>query len=103
MGGNKIQKPIYNHVNGTLDAPEEITPTQIVIVEGLHPMADPRVRELLDFSLYLDITTTSSSPGRSSATWSSAATPSSRSSSRSRRASPTSTRSSRRSAATPTS
>merc|ERR1719258_173432 len=54
--GNAIKKPIYNHVNGTLDTPEEITPTQIVIVEGLHPMADPRVRELLDFSLYLDIT-----------------------------------------------
>merc|ERR1711907_632469 len=48
--GNAIKKPIYNHVNGTLDTPEEITPTQIVIVEGLHPMADPRVRELLDFS-----------------------------------------------------
>merc|ERR1719424_654599 len=54
--GNNIKKPIYNHVNGTLDTPEEITPTQIVIVEGLHPMADPRVRDLLDFSLYLDIT-----------------------------------------------
>merc|ERR1711924_395173 len=54
--GETIKKPIYNHVNGTLDTPEEITPTQIVIVEGLHPMADPRVRELLDFSLYLDIT-----------------------------------------------
>merc|ERR1719428_2569570 len=54
--GETIEKPIYNHVNGTLDAPEEIVPTQIVIVEGLHPMADPRVRELLDFSLYLDIT-----------------------------------------------
>merc|ERR1719264_950456 len=54
--GNAIKKPIYNHVNGTLDTPEEIVPTQIVIVEGLHPMADPRVRELLDFSLYLDIT-----------------------------------------------
>jgi len=54
--GNAIKKPIYNHVNGTLDTPEEITPTQIVIVEGLHPMADPRVRELLDFSLYFDIT-----------------------------------------------
>merc|ERR1712078_252926 len=53
--GNAIKKPIYNHVNGTLDTPEEITPTQIVIVKGLHPMADPRVRELLDFSLYLDI------------------------------------------------
>merc|ERR1711918_210286 len=54
--GETISKPIYNHVNGTLDTPEEITPTQIVIVEGLHPMADARVRELLDFSLYLDIT-----------------------------------------------
>lgn len=54
--GDKIMKPIYNHVNGTLDTPEEIAPTPIVIVEGLHPMADPRVRELLDFSLYLDIT-----------------------------------------------
>mmetsp|Transcript_86 Transcript_86/g.151 ORF Transcript_86/g.151 Transcript_86/m.151 type:complete len:394 (-) Transcript_86:322-1503(-) len=54
--GETINKVIYNHVNGTLDAPEEITPTPIVIVEGLHPMADERVRDLLDFSLYLDIT-----------------------------------------------
>lgn len=54
--GKSIKKPIYNHVNGTLDAPEEITPTPIVIIEGLHPMADKRVRDLLDFSLYLDIT-----------------------------------------------
>jgi len=54
--GETISKPIYNHVNGTLDTPETITPTPIVIVEGLHPMADERVRELLDFSLYLDIT-----------------------------------------------
>mmetsp|Transcript_1509 Transcript_1509/g.4542 ORF Transcript_1509/g.4542 Transcript_1509/m.4542 type:complete len:398 (+) Transcript_1509:75-1268(+) len=54
--GETISKPIYNHVNGTLDKPEDIKPTPIVIVEGLHPMADPRVRELLDFTLYLDIT-----------------------------------------------
>merc|ERR1719506_1682444 len=54
--GKTIDKPIYNHVNGTLDTPETIVPTPIVIIEGLHPMADPRVRELLDFSLYLDIT-----------------------------------------------
>jgi len=53
--GKSVMKPIYNHVNGTLDTPEEITPTQIVIVEGLHPMWDERMRELLDFSLYLDI------------------------------------------------
>ena len=41
--------------NGTLDTPETIEPTPIIIIEGLHPMYDERVRDLLDFSLYLDI------------------------------------------------
>merc|ERR1712054_526566 len=53
--GKSIAKPIYNHVNGTLDAPETVEPTPIVIIEGLHPLADSRVRDLLDFSIYLDI------------------------------------------------
>jgi len=53
--GKTIKKPIYNHVNGTLDTPEEVEPTPIVIVEGLHPMLDDRVAELLDFRIYLDI------------------------------------------------
>lgn len=53
--GKSISKPIYNHVNGTLDTPETIEPTPIVIIEGLHPIADEKVRSLLDFSIYLDI------------------------------------------------
>jgi phosphoribulokinase len=53
--GETVKKPIYNHVNGTLDTPETIEPTPIIIFEGLHPMHDERVRDLLDFSLYLDI------------------------------------------------
>jgi phosphoribulokinase len=53
--GKSIKKPIYNHVNGTLDAPETVEATPIVIIEGLHPLVDPRVRELLDFTIYLDI------------------------------------------------
>merc|ERR1712228_273516 len=53
--GKTVSKPIYNHVNGTLDEPETIEPTPIIIFEGLHPMHDERVRDLLDFSLYLDI------------------------------------------------
>jgi len=53
--GDSISKPIYNHVNGTLDTPEDIEPTPIIIFEGLHPMHDERVRDLLDFTLYLDI------------------------------------------------
>eukprot|EP00274_Cyanoptyche_gloeocystis_P006716 CAMPEP_0196667510 /NCGR_PEP_ID=MMETSP1086-20130531/65119_1 /TAXON_ID=77921 /ORGANISM="Cyanoptyche gloeocystis , Strain SAG4.97" /LENGTH=452 /DNA_ID=CAMNT_0042004849 /DNA_START=49 /DNA_END=1408 /DNA_ORIENTATION=- len=50
-----IEKPIYNHETGMLDPPETIYPNHIIVVEGLHPMYDPRVRELLDFSIYLDI------------------------------------------------
>merc|ERR1712224_1068274 len=53
--GKSIAKPIYNHVNGTLDTPETVEPTPIVIIEGLHPLVDERVRKLLDFSIYLDI------------------------------------------------
>jgi phosphoribulokinase len=53
--GKSISKPIYNHVNGTLDTPETIEPTPIIIFEGLHPMHDARVLDLLDFTLYLDI------------------------------------------------
>jgi len=53
--GETVEKPIYNHVNGTLDTPEKIEPTPIIIFEGLHPFHDERVRDLIDFSLYLDI------------------------------------------------
>jgi phosphoribulokinase len=53
--GKQIAKPIYNHVNGTLDKPETVEPTPIVIIEGLHPLVDSRVRALLDFTIYLDI------------------------------------------------
>ncbi|MGK7891819.1 MAG: phosphoribulokinase [Leptolyngbyaceae cyanobacterium] len=53
--GNSIQKPIYNHETGELDPPEQVDPNHIVVIEGLHPMYDERVRGLLDFSVYLDI------------------------------------------------
>ncbi len=53
--GQAIDKPIYNHETGELDPPERIEPNNIIVIEGLHPMYDERVRELLDFSVYLDI------------------------------------------------
>ncbi len=53
--GKAIDKPIYNHETGELDPPERIEPNHIVVIEGLHPLYDERVRELLDFSVYLDI------------------------------------------------
>jgi len=53
--GESIDKPIYNHETGMIDPPEKIHPNHIVVIEGLHPLYDERVRELIDFSVYLDI------------------------------------------------
>jgi len=54
--GKTVDKPIYNHITGELDPDETVSPTPIVIFEGLHPMHDDRVNEALDLSVYLDIT-----------------------------------------------
>jgi phosphoribulokinase len=53
--GKSIMKPIYNHETGEIDPAENIDPNHVIVVEGLHPMYDERVRKLLDFSVYLDI------------------------------------------------
>lgn len=53
--GQSIMKPIYNHETGLLDPPELVEPNHIVVIEGLHPLYDQRVRDLVDFSVYLDI------------------------------------------------
>jgi phosphoribulokinase len=38
-----------------IDPPEIIEPNKVIVIEGLHPLYDERVRSLLDFSVYLDI------------------------------------------------
>lgn len=53
--GQAIDKPIYNHETGELDPPERIEPSEIVVIEGLHPFHDERVRSLIDFGVYLDL------------------------------------------------
>lgn len=53
--GETIDKPIYNHETGELDPPEKVYPNKVVVIEGLHPLFDERVRELVDFGVYLDI------------------------------------------------
>lgn len=53
--GQSINKPIYNHETGMIDPPEVVNPNHIVVIEGLHPLFDERVRSLIDFSVYLDI------------------------------------------------
>jgi phosphoribulokinase len=53
--GKAIDKPIYNHETGELDPPERVEPNKIIVIEGLHPLYDERVRSLIDFGVYLDI------------------------------------------------
>lgn len=53
--GQAIDKPIYNHETGELDPPERVNPNKVVVIEGLHPLYDERVRSLIDFGVYLDI------------------------------------------------
>ncbi len=53
--GKAIDKPIYNHETGEIDPPERIEPNRVIVIEGLHPLYDERVRELIDFGVYLDI------------------------------------------------
>ena len=55
MAGDAVEKPIYNHVTGVFDPAEKIESPDILILEGLHPFADERVREMFDFKIYLDI------------------------------------------------
>jgi len=53
--GKSVDKPIYNHVTGLLDPAETIASPDILVIEGLHPFYDQRVRDLVDFKIYLDI------------------------------------------------
>lgn len=53
--GKSIMKPIYNHETGEIDPCELIEPNHVIVIEGLHPMYDARVRDALDFTVYLDL------------------------------------------------
>merc|ERR1711988_865818 len=55
MGGEQVMKPIYNHDTGLKDPEEAVDPNHLIILEGLHPMVDDRVKEKLDFKIYIDI------------------------------------------------
>lgn len=52
--GEEIMKPVYNHLDGTFGPEEPFRPTRILILEGLHTFFTPRLRELLDFRLFVD-------------------------------------------------
>ncbi len=52
--GEPILKPIYDHRNGSLIAPELVEPKKIVVVEGLLAYHTKRMRDCFDIKVYLD-------------------------------------------------
>ena len=52
--GHAITKPVYNHATGTFDPPVPFASKKIIILEGLHTLFTPRLRKLLDFSVFVD-------------------------------------------------
>lgn len=52
--GQPILKPVYNHRQGTIEAPEYIRPGQFVIVEGLLALYTPAMQRCFDMTIYLE-------------------------------------------------
>lgn len=55
LKGNTITKPTYNFEQHTRsDVTEKISPTQIVILEGILILEDQRIRDLCDIKLFVE-------------------------------------------------
>jgi len=52
--GRAIDKPIYDHANGTFTGTEHVEPKEIVIVQGLFPLYTRALRSLFDVTVWLD-------------------------------------------------
>ena len=52
--GVSVAKPTYDHHTGTFGPDEVVEPGEIVIVEGLLPLADRAVRDAIDVAVFLE-------------------------------------------------
>ena len=52
--GTSVAKPTYDHHTGTFGPDEVVEPGEIVIVEGLLPLADRTVRDAIDVAVFLE-------------------------------------------------
>ena len=52
--GRAIDKPIYDHTDGTFKGPEHLEPKEIVVVQGLFPLYTRALRSLFDVTVWLD-------------------------------------------------
>lgn len=55
MDGKSIQKPLYDFVEHTRSKETEVCyPCDVLILEGLFVLQDPKIRELLDIKVFVD-------------------------------------------------
>ena len=55
LNGHSIQKPSYDFsIHNRIEDTSKVEPKEIVIVEGILILEDPRIRELLDIKIYVD-------------------------------------------------
>ncbi len=52
--GKEISKPVYDHSDGTFGDSVLFKPTNVVIIEGLHPFYTEGLRSLSDFKIFVD-------------------------------------------------
>jgi len=52
--GTPVDKPSYNHSNGSLEGPEHLEAREVVIIQGLHPFLVPGIRNAFDLKVWLD-------------------------------------------------
>ncbi len=52
--GKPIKKPVYIHATGTFSDPVPFYPPSFLILEGLHTFSLPELRQLLDYSIFVD-------------------------------------------------
>jgi uridine kinase len=53
--GEAVEAPVYDFVNHhRSDKTDRVEPRKVVLVEGILLLAEPKIRELLDFKVYVD-------------------------------------------------
>ncbi len=52
--GEGIDKPVYDHSSGRIKGTVPFGPAPVIIIEGLHPFYTERLRNLIDFKIFVD-------------------------------------------------
>ena len=52
--GEEIDKPVYDHTDGTIKGPVPFRSAPVLIIEGLHPVFTPELRREIDLSIFVD-------------------------------------------------